>query len=146
MPKFKDRIKEDLKQARERDKKLEKPIERVSRLIWPWQESRLVWLVIALALLDFISTLTALNFNMGHNIQEVGLLAKWGLNEGGFTGLFLIYAVAISVLILFAWGVRALYTKFGYAGYGRSAFVFIFIPYAVIILPIVIHNFILAFR
>jgi hypothetical protein len=99
-----------------------------------------------LAFLDYVSTFTALRFNLSHQIAEVGLVAKWALATGGFPELLVVDAAIIGVLILTALGVRGLYTHFGFPGYGRSAFVFIFIPYAVIILPVVFNNIIMIFR
>jgi hypothetical protein len=114
-------------------------------LIWPWQESRLIILVSGLALLDFISTVTALNLSSRYGAQEVGILAKWAFNLGGFPGLFLMNAAAIGTLVLFATMVRAIFRRFGFSGFGRSAFVFLFVPYAVIIVPVIINNFFITF-
>jgi hypothetical protein len=142
MESFKDRI----RRANERDKRFDQPIERISRLIWPWTERKLVLFVSLLALLDFISTYAALRLSASQQVYEAGFLAKWALNLGGFPGMFLMDAIAISVLILLASGAKALYNRFGYAGFARSAFVFVFIPYFVIIMPIVINNVLLTFR
>ncbi|MGP8080639.1 MAG: hypothetical protein ACLPVI_09050 [Dehalococcoidales bacterium] len=135
-----------LKKANEQDRKLEKPIEKFSRLIWPWSESRLIQFVSLLAVLDYSSTFAALKFNSSHQVSELGLMAKWALNTGGFTELLVIDAAVIAAFILIAVGVRALYTRFGFPGYGRAAFVFIFIPYAIIMLPIIFNNIISTFR
>jgi hypothetical protein len=145
MSDFQKSMKERFNKAQERDRQLERPVERISRLIWPWSEAKLVLLVSMLALLDFISTVTALKWNVSHHVQEVGWLAKWAFNAGGFPGLFFVYAAAIGLLVLFATGVRALYIRSGHIGFGRSAFVFLFVPYTLIIIPIVINNFMLTF-
>jgi hypothetical protein len=146
MQKILESMRTRLKKANEQDRKLEQPIEKFSRLIWPWPESKLIQFVSLLAFLDYVSTYAALRFNLSHQIAEVGLVAKWALATGGFTELLAVDAAIIGVLILTAFGVRALYTHFGFPGYGRSAFVFIFIPYAVIILPVVFNNIIMTFR
>ena len=135
-----------IKRANERDKKLERPIEKISRSIWPWQESKLILLVVVLAISDYISTFTALRLSASHQVSEVGLLAKWALSTGGFANLFLVDAVAIGAFILVALGVRALYNRFGFPGFAHTAFVFIFVPYAVIIVLVIINNVFLTFR
>jgi hypothetical protein len=144
--KFLELMRTRVRKANEQDKKLERPIERVSRLIWPWPESKLILLVSSLAVLDYISTFTALKFNISHRVYEAGSLAKWALTAGGFPMLLLVDGSAIGALILIALGVRALYTRFGFPGFARSAFVFFFVPYAIIILPVIINNFFNTFR
>jgi hypothetical protein len=146
MQKMLESIRIRIRRANEQDRKLEQPMERVSRLIWPWQESKLILLIGSLAILDYISTFTAIGLNISHHVHELGSLAKWALDTGGFPVLLLVDAGAIGVLILTAFGVRALYTRFGFPGFARSAFVFIFIPYAVIIMPVIINNFLNTFR
>ena len=83
MRKFFESLRKSVRQSIERDKKLEKPIERISMLIWPWRESKLVFFVSLLALLDYISTYIAIKFNIGHQVYEAGLIAKWALDTGG---------------------------------------------------------------
>ena len=135
-----------LKRANDRDKKLERPFEKISRVMWPWQESKLILLVVLLAILDYISTFTALRLSPTHQVSEVGLLAKWALNAGGFLGLFLVDTGIIGAFILLAIGMRALYYRLGFPGFARAAFIFIFVPYAVIIVPVIINNVFLTFR
>ena len=135
-----------LKRANERDKKLERPVEKVARAVWPWRESKLILFVTCLAVSDYISTFMALRLSANPQISELGLLAKWALNSGGFTQLFLVDATAIGALILLAFGVRALYNRFGFPGFARTAFIFIFVPYTVIIVPVIINNVFLTFR
>ena len=135
-----------IKKANERERKLERPIEKVSRLIWPWQESKLLLFVSLMAVLSFISTFSALKFNGKYGVFESGWIAKWALGIGGFPELFLVYAVTIGVLILIAIGIRAFYNRLGFPGFARSAFVFIFVPYPVIIIPVIINNILHAFR
>ena len=145
MQKMLESIKVRIKKANERDKKLEQPIEKVARAIWPWQESKLILLVVLLAISDYVSTFAALRLSASHQVSEVGLLAKWALNSGGFAQLFLVDATAIGALILFAFGVRALYNRFGFPGFARTAFIFIFMPYVVIIVLVIINNLVLTF-
>ena len=139
-------LKTRLKKANEQDRKLEKPIEKVSRLIWPWPESKLIQFVCILAAMDYASTFAALHFNFSHQVYEFGPLAKWALTLGGFPELLVIDIAVISFLILFASLARALYIRSGFPGFGRSAFVFIFVPYAVVMLPIIFNNIISTFR
>jgi hypothetical protein len=73
-------------------------------------------------------------------------MAKWALAIGGFPILLVVDAAVIGALILFATWVRALYTRSGFPGFGRTAFVFFFVPYSVIILPVVFNNIINTFR
>ena len=146
MQKILEPLKIRLKKANEQDRKLEKPMERISRLLWPWQESKLIQFVSLLAMLDFLSTFAALRFNMSHQVYEVGPLAKWALSIGGFPMLLVVDAAVIGTLILLAFGVRALYRRSGFPGFGRTAFVFLFVPYAIIMLPIIFNNIINTFR
>jgi hypothetical protein len=135
-----------LKKANEQDRKLEKPMERISRLLWPWPESKLIQFVSLLAMLDFLSTFAALRFNLSHHVYEVGPMAKWAFSIGGFPMLLAVDAAVIGTLILLAFGVRGLYIRSGFPGFGRAAFVFLFVPYAIIMLPIIFNNIINTFR
>ena len=130
-----------IKSAIERDKKLERPIEKLSRLIWPWQESKLILLVALLAVADYASTFMALKLSANHQVSELGLLANRTLTSGGFAQLLMVDAAALLVI-----GVRALYNRFGFPGFARSAFIFIFVPYTLIIVPVIINNVFLNFR
>jgi len=130
-----------IKSAIERDKKLERPIEKLSRLIWPWQESKLILLVALLAVADYASTFMALKLSANHQVSELGLLANRTLTSGGFAQLLMVDAAALLVI-----GVRALYNRFGFPGFARSAFIFIFVPYTLIIVPVIINNIFLNFR
>ena len=135
-----------IKSAIERDKKLERPIEKLSRLIWPWQESKLILLVALLAVADYASTFMALKLSANHQVSELGLLANRTLTSGGFAQLLMVDAAAIVAFILLALGVRALYYRFGFPGFARAAFIFVFVPYTVIIVPVIINNVFLTFR
>jgi hypothetical protein len=146
MRKILESLKTRVQRANEQDRKLEEPIEKVSRKIWPWPESKLIQFVSLLAMLDFLSIFVALQFNLSHQVYEVGPMAKWALAIGGFPILLIVDAAVIGALVLFATGVRALYTRSGFPGFGRTAIVFFFVPYAVIILPVVFNNIINTFR
>ena len=146
MQKMLESMRARVKRANERDKKLERPVEKIARAVWPWRESKLILFVACLAVSDYVSTFMALRLSANHQISELGLMANWALNSGGFTQLFLVDATAIGALILLAFGVRALYNRFGFPGFARTAFIFIFVPYTVIIVPVIINNVFLTFR
>ena len=137
----KDRVRKNV----ERERKLERPLEKVSMLLWPWNESRLVLFVSLLAVLDYVSTFAALELSGNNQVYESGLLANWALETGGFFKLFMVDAASIGALILLAIGVRSLYNRWGFPGFGRTGFVFLLIPYAVIIMVVVINNILLTF-
>jgi hypothetical protein len=140
-----DTLKENLKRSAERERKLERPMEAVSRVLWPWPESKLIFYVCLAALMDFSSTFALLTFSRNGQVAEAGLIAKWALQTGGFTRLFLIDAGMIGALILLALGLRALYNRLGFRGFGRTALVFLLIPYFVIIMAVVYNNILLSF-
>jgi hypothetical protein len=146
MRKFFESLRKSVRQSIERDKKLEKPIERISMLIWPWRESKLVFFVSLLALLDYISTYIAIKFNIGHQVYEAGLIAKWALDTGGFGKLFFVDVAVIGTFILIALGVSSIYSRLGHQGYRRAAFIFILLPYVVFMFGVVINNTINTFR
>ena len=145
MPKILESMKYRLRKGIERERKLERPLEKASRFLWPWDESKLILFICLLAVLDYVSTFAALELSTNNQISEAGLLAKWALETGGFLGLFLVDAGAIGTLLLLAIGIRALYRKIGFPGFGRTGFVFLLIPYSVIIMGIVINNVLLTF-
>jgi hypothetical protein len=146
MQKMLEYIRARINKAKERDRKLEHPIEKVSRAIWPWRESKLILFVALLAVADYVSTFMALRLSANHQISELGLLANWALSLGGFAQLLLVDVTAIGLFILLALGVRALYYRFGFPGFARAAFIFVFVPYTVIIVPVIINNVFLTFR
>ena len=129
----------------ERERTLEQPLEAFSRLLWPWHESKLVLFVSLLAVLDYVSTYTAINLSGANHVYEAGLLARWALQTGGFPKLLLVDTASIGVLIFLAVSVRFLYTRLGFRGFGRTAFVFLLIPYSIIIMAVVINNILLTF-
>ena len=78
-------------------------------------------------------------------VYEGGPLASWALQIGGFTSLFLVDMVAASALLLTAITVRFLYSRFGFKGYGRTAFVVVLVPYAVVTMAVIFNNVALTF-
>ena len=64
---------------------------------------------------------------------------------GGFTGLFLVDVVAASALLLLAVTIRFLHSKFGFKGFGRTAFVVMLVPYVVVTMAVVFNNIVLTF-
>lgn len=138
-------IKNRLRRSIETERTLERPFEKFSRILWPWSESKLVLFVNLMAILDYFSTYVAFELSRNNQVTEVGLLAKWVLQTGGFLELFLVEMTVMVVLILLAMGARLLYTRLGFPGFGRTAFVFLLIPYALIIVAVVFNNILVAF-
>ena len=138
-------IRDNLRKSLERERKLDRPLEAISRRLWPWPESKLVTYVGLAALMDFLSTYAFLTFGRHGHVAEAGLLARWALHTGGFLGLFLVDAICIGILILLAVGLRSLYSRLGFNGYGRTAMVFLLTPYFVIIMAVVYNNILLSF-
>ena len=132
--------------AREIDRGFGIKAERVSLLIWPWPEMRLLVLIGSLAFLDFASTYYVLELSGKANVSESGSLALWSLDNGGFLLLFIIDLLAAVFLALIALGSRHLYAKNGFPGYGRAAFVFLLIPYIVVAVFAVFNNLIILIR
>jgi hypothetical protein len=98
-----------------------------------------------MAILDSVSTYAALKLSVNNQVTEVGLIASWALKTGGFPYLFLVEMTIIAVLLLLAMGARLLYTRLGFPGFGRTAFVFLLIPYAIIIMAVVFNNILVTF-
>ena len=145
MHSFSDRVSERLRKNAERQRSLERPIEAFSRVLWPYPESKLIFYVIILGVLDYASTFIAFELSGNSQITEIGLLAKWALQTGGFPKLLLVDMVSICTLIFLAIGARSLYTKLGFNGFGRAAFVLLLIPYFVVIWAVVVNNVLLTF-
>jgi hypothetical protein len=104
-------------------------IEAFSRRLWPWRERRLLGLVAAAAVLDYFSTYAALEISGKEGIHEIGLLGSWALEAGGFTGLLLANACALTALSLAAAAARMLCRRHGFTGAGRAAFIVLLLPY-----------------
>lgn len=129
----------------ERDRSKERYFEAASRSLWPWRESKLLATVSLVALLDYLSTYAFLALSGNMRLTEGGPLARWALHQGGLSTLFLIDLAAVAGLAMLAVSTRLLYTRFGFQGFGRAAFVFVLVPYLVIALAAVFNNVVLTF-
>lgn len=134
---------ERLRKSRERDRALERPLEALSRRLWPWRLSLLVWVVVLMAVLDHASTYALLELSGNRQVYEGGLLASWALRLGGFKVLLAVDIAAAGLLSFTAGLVRYLYSRYGFAGYGRAAFVLLLVPYTVIALAAIYNNLLL---
>ena len=130
--------------ARRIDRGLGRYAEKLSRFIWPWRESRLLVLVFAVAVCDFLSTWLGLNFKS--NTFESGSLASWALNHGGYFSLFSIDIAVAGGLCAIALALRTYYTRIGSPDYGRAAFVLVLLPYAFIAALAVLNNMVFFLR
>jgi len=135
-------FKTKLRKSFERERFLEKPMDAFSRALWPYSEAKLVLLVSIMPVLDCASTYAALQLS-GKSIREAGTIGKWALVRVGFPGLFIIETASIGFLILLAIGARSIYTRLGFTGFGRAAWVFILVPTFVAVLAAVLNNVIL---
>jgi hypothetical protein len=142
---FFDGVKNRVRKSIDRERSLERPAEALSRALWPYPESRLIFYVVLLAVLDYVSTFAALELSGNRHISEAGLLAKWALHSGGFAGLLLVDIVSIGTIICVAIGIRSLYRKLGFNGFGRAAYVFALIPYFISMMAVVPNNVLLTF-
>jgi len=138
-------LKKRVNKAVERDRRAEGRVEAVSRVLWPWRESRLVVLVGLLALLDYATTCVALELSGKDYIEEGGMLAGWALRVGGLGWLFLVNMGAVIALLIVATTARFLCFKIGFGGFGRAAFVVLLLPYAVVAFAAVVNNLLLTF-
>lgn len=135
-----------LKKSFERDRSVERYIAAFSRLIWPWRESWLLVVVGSVCILDYMSTFSALALSGKDHVYENGPLAGWALQTGGFVLLFFVDLAAAGVLSLVAISARFLYGKYGFKGFGRTAFVVLLEPYVVITAVAITNNFVLTLR
>ena len=138
-------IKDIAKKRLKVDRSMERYVEAFSRSLWPWKESWLLALVGLVAVLDYLSTFTALELSGNKYLYEGGLVANWALRTAGFTGLFLFDTVIISTLLLTALTIRFLHFKFGFKGFGRTAFVVMLAPYVVATMAAIFNNVVLTF-
>jgi hypothetical protein len=106
-----------LKGNLEKERPLERPLEKVSSSLWPWSEGKLARYVLLLA----------------------------AMQTGGFLRLFVVDSAVVLTLVLLAVLVRTLYARLGFKGFGRAAFVFLLIPYFVVTLAVVYNNVLLSF-
>lgn len=135
-----------LDKSREIDTGLGQYVERLSRLMWPWRETWLLVVVGSLFVFDYVSTYAVLELSGKTDVYESGRLASWALERGGFPFLFLVDVVAASVFSIAALVSRYLYTKKGFRGYGRAAFVFLLMPYVVMAVFAIVNNIIVLLR
>jgi hypothetical protein len=139
------RFEDRLRKNTERERHLDRPLETISLILWPYSETRLVFYVILFAVLDFLSTFNALELSNDGHVYEVGVMAKWALQRGGFSRLFLVDFIAIFTLIYLANRARSIYNKLGLEGFGRAAFIFVLVPYFVFIFGVVVNNSLVVF-
>jgi hypothetical protein len=139
-----DFIKNRFRRDIERERVLEPRFEAFSRLLWPWSVSKLVLFITTMAILDSVSTFAALKLS-AHHVTEVGLIASRALKAGGYPYLFLEQIIIIAALLLLAQGARLLYTRWGFPGFGRTAFIFLLVPYTTVISAFVINNIFVTF-
>jgi hypothetical protein len=128
-----------------RDRGADPHVGAISHFIWPWRESRLLFLVGCMAALDFTSTFVAMEISGSDFIGEGGRLANWAIETGGFAGLLLLDIVAASTMFAVAIAARRLYARRGYSGFARIAFVVALLPYAVVTAAAVFNNIMLSF-
>ncbi len=133
-----------VRKAVARDRRVESHVLRLSRLLWPWPEARLVGVVLLLVLLDYLTTVIALQTRGEETVYERGIMAGWALEVGGLGWLFLIDAAAVATLCLLAVGVRHVFHKLGFGGFARAGFVVLLWPYGVVALAAVVNNLVLA--
>ncbi len=145
MQRLRDRMREMLEKNAARDRGADPHVGAISRFIWPWRESRLLFLVGCMAALDFTSTFVAIEISGSDFIGEGGRLANWALETAGFAGLLLMDIVAASAMFAVAIAARNLYQRRGYSGFARIAFVVALLPYAVVTAAAVFNNIMLAF-
>jgi hypothetical protein len=145
MHSVRDFVRRRLRESVERDRRAESRIEAISHVLWRWPEQRLVALVGLMALLDYATTTMALELSGKTHVYEGGLLAGWALRVGGLGWLFLVDMGVVAALVLLAIAARRLYSRFGYTGFGRAAFVAVLVPYAVVAASAAVNNLIVTF-
>ncbi len=145
MQRFRARMRDMLEKSVARDRGADPHVGAISRFIWPWRESRLLFLVGCLAALDFTSTFVAIEISGSEFIGEGGRLANWALDTAGFGGLLLFDVAAAVAMFAVAFAARHLYARRGYTGFARIAFVIALLPYAISTAGAVFNNIMLAF-
>ena len=116
-----------------------------SRRLWPWRERRLLGLVAAVAVIDYFTTYAALEVSGKEGIREIGVLGSWALDRGGFAGLLLAQACAVTALSFAAGAARKLCGRRGLNHLGRAAFVVLLLPYAFAAAAAAVWNLVAAF-
>ena len=145
MQRFRARMRDLFEKSVERDRGADPRVGAISRFLWPWRESRLLFLVGCMVALDFTSTFVAMELSGSDLIGEGGRLANWALDTGGFAGLFLFDVAAVVTMFAVAFAARRLYLRSGYAGFARTAFVVALLPYGISTAGAVFNNIMLAF-
>ena len=107
--------------------------------------TELLAFVAFVALLDYATTYTILALSGKSYLNEAGSLARWALDKDGFAGLFLADLAAVFAISLAAITLRFILFRFGFKGFGRAAFVFLLLPYAVVAMAAVINNLLLTY-
>jgi hypothetical protein len=125
---------------RQRDRGFDRHAGKISRFVWPLREVWLPATVAFLCIMDFTSTYVNLALIRNPHVFERGPLAGWALRTGGFPFLLLIDLVAAATMSAVAIAVRYGYARSGLHGYGRAAFVFVLLPYAITTTVVVINN------
>ena len=64
---------------------------------------------------------------------------------GGFSRLFWVDVGVAITLLLLAIIIRVLHSKFGFKGFGRTAFVVVLVPYVVVTMAAIFNNVVLTF-
>ena len=134
-----------VRKAVERDRRAERYVAATSRLLWRWREPWLLAFVGLMAVLDYTSTYVVLELSDKRYLNEGGPLASWALAKGGFAGLFLADLAAVTAISLAAVTARFIFLRIGFKGFGRAAFVFLLVPYAVVAMVAVINNLVLTY-
>ncbi|MEE8353072.1 MAG: hypothetical protein V3S10_01325 [Dehalococcoidales bacterium] len=145
MHRFRDRMRDLFEKSVARDRGADPHVGAISRFIWPWRETRLLFLVGCMVALDFTSTFVAIELSGNEFVGEGGRLANWALETGGFAALFLFDVAAVVTMFAVAFVARRLYLRSGYAGFARTAFVVALLPYAISTAGAVFNNVMLAF-
>ena len=60
--------------------------------------------------------------------------------NGGLIGLFVVDIFAVITISAMAIGARYIFTKLGFGGYGRAAFVLMLIPYGIVAIIAIFNN------
>ena len=134
-----------LRRSLEIEKGLEKHAVRLSKWLWPWHETKLIFVIGCLAMLDFASTYAFLRLSPNIDVYESGPLAAWALQSAGFIGLFFFDVLAVGIISALALTVRYIVTRVGFAGYGRAAFVLMLTPYVIVTMAVIFNNIVITF-
>jgi hypothetical protein len=138
-------IRDRLRKNIERQRSLDRPLDTLSLMLWPYPELKLVFYVSLLAVLDYLSTFNALELSGKNRVAEVGMVAKWALGTGGFSRLFFVDLAAVCTLFCLAISAESAYKRLGLRGFGRAAFVFLLVPYFIFMMGVVLNNALVVF-